>query len=146
MQGPDNNIGLVIAAHAPLATGLKEAALRIHGRPHPVLVVDIEGQKVPYEAVAEAARQADQGHGVLILADLFGGTAANLAIAQLGDNRVEVVTGANLAMAIEALSYAGRSSTVKELADKVAGAAKSSVVIAGELLGTHALAGDGVAA
>jgi PTS system mannose-specific IIA component len=43
----------------------------------------------------------DDPAGVLLLADMFGGTPANLAVTLLETNRVEVITGVNLAMLIK---------------------------------------------
>jgi PTS system mannose-specific IIA component len=71
---------------------------------------------------------------VLVLADLFGGSAANVALSQLGEDRVEVVTGANLAMVLEAATYAVRGVSLAELASRVADAARTSVVVAGHLI------------
>jgi PTS system mannose-specific IIA component len=43
----------------------------------------------------------DQGKGVLVLTDMFGGTPSNLAMTFLGENKVEVITGVNLPMLIK---------------------------------------------
>lgn len=51
--------------------------------------------------IDKALREADQGNGVLIVADMFGGTPSNLAMAFLEEGRVEVVTGVNLPMLVK---------------------------------------------
>lgn len=138
-------VGVVVAAHAPLAGALVQTAERVLGTqlPGPQVILEhaeIRPSDAPSEAfdrVAEAVSRADQGAGVLVLADLFGGSAANVALSQLGDERVEVVTGANLAMVLEAVTHARRLRPLDELARRAADAAKSSVVVAGALLNTR---------
>ena len=148
-------VGVVVAAHAPLAGALVQTAQRIVGTqlPGPAITiepVEIQPDDAPAELfnkVAEAIRRADQSAGVLVLADLFGGSAANVALSQLGDEKVEVVTGANLAMVLEAVGQARRHKPLHEIAARSAESARSSVVVAGELLNPRALGanGDGVA-
>lgn len=132
-------VGLVVAAHAPLAGALVEAALQIHGDHLPVRLeqVEIRASDPPaaaFDAVASAVARADSGAGVLVLADLFGGSAANVALSQLGADRVEVITGANLPMILEAVNDAARGRPLAEIAHRAADAARKSVVVAGELL------------
>ena len=138
----DALVGLVIAAHAPLAGALAESARVVLGTAldttDAVEIVEI-GDRSPaqgaLEEVSAAVARADRGTGVLVLADLFGGSAANVALALLGEERVEVVTGANLAMLLDAFSH--RADTPLEaLAARVAKAARNSVVVAGSLLAT----------
>jgi PTS system mannose-specific IIA component len=131
-------VGLVIAAHAPLAGALQQTAKQILGDAAVSMeLVEIQASDVPTTstaAVESAVESADQGAGVLVLADLFGGSAANVALSQLGEDRVEVVTGANLAMVLEAATYAVRGVSLAELASRVADAARTSVVVAGHLI------------
>ncbi len=54
--------------------------------------------------MAQAVRSANQGDGVLILTDLFGGSPTNLSLSFLEDGKVEVVTGLNLPMIIKAVN------------------------------------------
>ena len=52
------------------------------------------------------ARGGRQGHGVLVLTDMFGGTPSNIALSFLDEHRVEVVTGVNLPMLIKLATLA----------------------------------------
>jgi PTS system mannose-specific IIA component len=141
MTSEASSIGIVVAAHAPLASALVETARQILGDEMcalgPVRHVDVESgadAASTFETVSDAIRAADRGRGVLLLADLFGGTAANVALAYLGEEQLEVVTGANLAMLLEALQRRGRTADAQLLARKVADAAGQSVVVASALL------------
>ena len=50
--------------------------------------------------IAKAIGKVDQGQGVIILTDLFGGTPSNLAISLMKSENVEVIAGVNLPMLI----------------------------------------------
>ena len=50
--------------------------------------------------IADAIAAVDQGEGVIILTDLFGGTPSNLAISLMKSENVEVIAGVNLPMLI----------------------------------------------
>ena len=131
-----NNIGVVVAAHAPLATALVSTVKTIVPDAQ-LCAVDLDPQQDADGALtlmSEAVAEADDGQGVLVLADLFGGTAANLALSQLGDGDVEVLTGANLAMVLDAVTHRERSPSAADLAERAARAAESSVVVASSLL------------
>ena len=52
-------------------------------------------------AIAETLQRADDGQGVLILTDMFGGTPSNISLSFLDEHHVEVVTGINLPMLIK---------------------------------------------
>ena len=47
-------------------------------------------------AIQEAVKEIDQGHGVLILTDMFGGTPTNISLSFLREGKVEIITGVTL--------------------------------------------------
>ena len=57
--------------------------------------------------IVESVAAADDGQGVVLLTDMFGGTPSNLAISVLDQGRVEVVAGVNLPMLIKLASLRG---------------------------------------
>lgn len=98
-------IGIVLVSHGPLAAGLRQAAEMIMGAQDAVAALTLEpAQDMDrFRADLEQAVQAlDSGQGVLILADLFGGSPANTAAYVMGP-AVEVVCGASLPMLLEVL-------------------------------------------
>lgn len=137
-----SSIGLVVATHAPLAQALVETAKDVMGEAwsaheSSVIAVDVDARNnaaSAFDRVSKAIAQADSGSGVLVLADLFGGSAANIALAQLAADRVEVVTGVNLAMVLKAVRHREEWDTPCALGEMVAEAARQSVVVAGSLL------------
>ena len=54
-----------------------------------------------YALLRDAVAEVDRGRGVLILADMFGGTACNISLRILDEKPIEVVTGVNLPMLLK---------------------------------------------
>ena len=51
--------------------------------------------------ILSAAARVQDGCGVVILTDMFGGTPSNLAISVMDGGRIEVICGVNLPMLIK---------------------------------------------
>ena len=97
-------IGIVVVTHGQLATELVNAAETIVGELQRFAAVSIGWHEDTEDARAEiqqAVARVDNGSGVLILTDMFGGTPSNLAMTFLAEGRVEVITGVNLPMLIK---------------------------------------------
>jgi PTS system mannose-specific IIA component len=97
-------IGVVVVTHGQLATELLNAAETIVGDLPRFTAVSIgwhEDTQDARDEIAAAIARVQQGQGVLILTDMFGGTPANLAMTFLGQQDVEVLTGVNLPMLIK---------------------------------------------
>ena len=58
--------------------------------------------------ILAAAKAVDEGQGVILLTDMFGGTPSNLAISVMEQTRAEVIAGLNLPMLIKLASLRGR--------------------------------------
>jgi PTS system mannose-specific IIA component len=97
-------IGVVVVTHGQLATELVNATETIVGDLPRFAAVSIgwhEDTQDAREEIAHAVARVDQGQGVLILTDMFGGTPSNLAMTFLAANKVEVITGVNAPMLIK---------------------------------------------
>ena len=97
-------IGVVVVTHGQLATELLNAAETIVGDLPRFAAVSIGWHDDTGDARAEieqAIARVEEGAGVLILSDMFGGTASNLAMSFLSQGQVEVITGVNLPMLIK---------------------------------------------
>lgn len=106
-------IAVVVVTHGQLAAELLNSAEMIVGDLPQFAAVSIgwhEGVDQARDEIGRAierVRQTSDGAGggtptgVLVLADMFGGTPANLAVTFLETDRVEVITGVNLAMLIK---------------------------------------------
>ncbi|WP_456408120.1 PTS sugar transporter subunit IIA [Thiolapillus sp.] len=104
------SIGILLVTHPGIGeTLLKNACnllgacpLRVHCMDIP-LESDAEDQ---LQAVLQAARDLDDGKGVLILTDAFGATPSNIACQLTGKMQANVVSGLNLPMLIRVFNYA----------------------------------------
>ena len=97
-------IGVVVVTHGQLATELLNAAETIVGDLPRFTAVSIgwhEDTQDARDEIEQAIARVQQGEGVLILTDMFGGTPSNLAMTFLAEGAVEVVTGVNLPMLIK---------------------------------------------
>jgi PTS system mannose-specific IIA component len=100
-------IGLVLVTHGRLGEEMLAALEHVVGRQTNVAALsigpedDIEKRR---EQILECVAKADQGDGVILLTDMFGGTPSNLAISIMEKAKVEVIAGVNLPMLIKLAS------------------------------------------
>jgi PTS system mannose-specific IIA component len=97
-------IGLVLVTHGALANEFKSALEHVVGPQEQIETVaigpddDMEQRRNDILARVDAA---DQGDGVVILTDMFGGTPSNLAISVMQNREIEVIAGVNLPMLVK---------------------------------------------
>jgi mannose PTS system EIIA component len=105
--------GIVVIAHAPLATALGQCVEHVYScepgvtRREVRLLDVVPGENIDaaLDRARALVREVDSGNGVLVLTDAFGATPGNIA-AQLNDpGRVAVVAGVNLPMLLRAVCY-----------------------------------------
>jgi len=87
--------------------------------------------------IARAIAAVDQGRGVILLTDLFGGTPSNLAISLMEPGRVEVIAGVNLPMLIR-LEGARKAMKVQAAVAAAREAGRKYISVASEVLGAAA--------
>ena len=130
-------IGLVLVTHGRLAAEFVTAMEHVVGAQERVEAIcigpedDMEGRR---NDIAEAIGRADDGSGVIILTDLFGGTPSNLAISLMKTDRVEVIAGVNLPMLIR-LEGARRTMALKAAVAAARDAGRKYISVASEILG-----------
>ena len=96
-------IGLVLVTHGQLAAEFITAMEHVVGPQQAIegICIDAEDDmEMRRKEIADAIQRCDQGDGVIILTDLFGGTPSNLAISLMKSENVEVIAGVNLPMLI----------------------------------------------
>jgi PTS system mannose-specific IIA component len=104
-------IGLVIVTHGRLAEEFLSAMEHVVGHQRAVEAIcigpedDMERRR---QDILEAVDRVDDGQGVILLTDMFGGTPSNLAISVMEQTRAEVIAGLNLPMLIKLASVRGR--------------------------------------
>ncbi|MBW1784639.1 MAG: PTS sugar transporter [Deltaproteobacteria bacterium] len=131
-------IGLLIISHCKLGKEFLNAAELIVGRleaADAIAITQTTESKEILKEISEKIQSLNQGQGVLVLTDMFGGTPSNLSLSFLKDEKVEVLTGVNLPMVI-AVSKDRDRLTLSELGEKAQQAGKRSITLAGKLLKT----------
>ena len=102
-------IGVVIVTHCHLAEELIAAAKLVVGEDlkqfHPVSIEPKEQSEEIREKIIAAIRKVDEGQGVLILTDMYGGTPSNISLSFLEEKKIEVITGVNLPMLLKLATY-----------------------------------------
>jgi PTS system mannose-specific IIA component len=97
-------IGVLITTHGNLGSEFLKVAEMIKGTLKSVMHISMDqttGVEELTKEITAAIKKLDQGQGVLILTDLFGGTPSNLSLSLLKAGKVEVVTGVNLPMLLK---------------------------------------------
>lgn len=98
-------IGIVIAAHGHLAEELLATARSIVGELPSVVTCSIEPGASPesYQGqIRGAVKAVDDGQGVIVFADLVGGSPCTQSLSLCEQANIEVVTGVNLPMLLKA--------------------------------------------
>jgi len=129
-------VGGVVVTHGNLATELVSAAETIVGDIHHVTAISIgwhDDTDTASEQIGKAIERVNQGAGVLVLTDMFGGTPTNLASTFLGRAPIEVVTGVNLPMILR-LADQQPDETLAEIARRVRDQGKNTIYLASEVL------------
>jgi len=128
-------IGIVLVTHGELGRILLETAATIVGdTPHcRAVAIDIsKGMDIILGEVKHAVAACDQGKGVLVLTDMFGGTPTNISLSLLIAGKLEVVTGVNLPLLLKVLG--NRDVELPKLASEAKSAGKQGILVAGEVL------------
>ena len=104
-------IGLVIVTHGRLAEEFVSAMEHVVGPQSAVQAIcigpedDMERRR---SDILKACASVDDGDGVILLTDMFGGTPSNLAISVMEQTKAEVIAGLNLPMLIKLASVRQR--------------------------------------
>lgn len=134
--GGTGRFGLLVVTHGGLAFELVRALERIVGAVEGVRALSLgwdDDLQAARREVERAIAEVDPGGGVLILTDMFGGTATNVALSFLRDG-VEILTGVNLPMLIKFANLPDKSS-LAEAAARIKEQGQRSIAVATEYLG-----------
>jgi len=111
----DSLVGALVVTHGQLGQELVAAAQAIVGEISYIVAVSIGWNDDVNESknkIEQAVQEVDQGKGVIILTDMFGGTPSNLSFPLLKTNELEIVTGVNLPMVIKLARETFRTSSL----------------------------------
>ncbi|MDO8836381.1 MAG: PTS fructose transporter subunit IIA [Vicinamibacterales bacterium] len=129
-------IGVVVVTHGQLARELLNAAEAIVGDLPQFSAVSIgwhDDVEDAREEIRRAILRVQDGSGVLLLTDMFGGTPSNLGMTFLEPAVVEVVTGVNLPMLIK-LPGLQRSDDLTAVARTLRDTGRKAIHVASDLM------------
>ncbi|MEL6258936.1 MAG: PTS fructose transporter subunit IIA [Pseudomonadota bacterium] len=129
-------IGVVVVSHGKLARELVAATEHVVGELALFRAISIDADDdmdARRAQILETAKACDEGDGVIILTDMFGGTPSNLAISVMTKGRIEVIAGANLPMLIK-LAEVRSDLALADAASAASEAGRKYISIASKLL------------
>lgn len=102
-------IGILLITHGELGKSLIECATHVLGS-QPVFLEALSikndcEHEIMFKQISERINLLDQGHGVLILTDIFGATPCNIITKIINPGKVSAIAGVNLSMLIRSISY-----------------------------------------
>lgn len=129
-------IGLILVTHGRLAEEFVAAAEHVVGPQRNMRAIsigpddDIEQRR---RDILSAVEAVDDGSGVILLTDMFGGTPSNLAISIMNQGRVEIIAGVNLPMLIK-LASVRETESLEEAVANAQEAGRKYINVASRLL------------
>jgi len=130
-------IGVVVVSHYKLADEFLQALRLIVGDSEHVRAIGLDPtQESPEQMrsdIERAIREVDQGSGVLVVVDMFGGTPSNLALSFLEEGKIEVVTGLNLPMLVK-VARQREPMPLHELAEVACEYGRRNISVASDIL------------
>ena len=97
-------IGIVIVAHGGLAKEYLAAVEHVVGVQPGVRAITIlpeDDRALKQREICDAADAVDEGDGVVVVTDMFGGSPSNLSLRACGPSNRRILYGANLPMLIK---------------------------------------------
>ena len=128
-------IGLMIITHGNLALELRSAMEHMIGDQNNIEIFSITPEDdidIQKNNIEKKLKELNQGKGVIILTDVFGGTPSNLALNFLEPGVVEIMSGVNLPMLIKICQL--RDKDILEVIQEGKNAAQKYISIASEIL------------
>ncbi len=129
-------VGVLVICHGNLGQELVKTAEIIVGKLDQCLAISMNPKHTIEELkeiVGSHLKKVDDGDGVLILTDLFGGTPSNISLSFLQKGKVEVISGLNLPMLIK-LASIRRDKSLEEIAPVIKEYGRRNISLASELL------------
>lgn len=131
-------IGIVLITHGNLAEELLSAVkFVLSGEPAVKMAgVSLDPKKefdTFKKVIDKAIKSVDQGDGILLVTDMFGGTPSNVGLTFLDENNIEVISGVNLPMLLK-LSTIKENVSLQEAIKIAEKAGRDNIIVASKLL------------
>ncbi len=131
-------IGIVLITHGNLAEELLSAVKFVLSEKPVVEIVGVSlDPKKEFDTfkkvIEKAIESVDQGDGILLVTDMFGGTPSNIGLTFLEENKIEVISGVNLPMLLK-LSTLKKSISLQDAIKIAEKAGRDNIIVASKLL------------
>jgi PTS system mannose-specific IIA component len=129
-------VGILVITHRQLAQEFVATAELIVGKMENCIGLSLDPELPVDELrrqINKAMDEVNDGDGVIVLTDMFGGTPSNLSLSFLNQKGIEVVTGVNLPMLLK-LAHSREDVKVDELARVIKDYGRRSISLASEIL------------
>ena len=136
---------VLVLTHGPLGETLLESARTIAGETPNVSALALDWSDTFEEAhrkVRQALERLENGDGVLILTDMYGGTPFNVARSLVEPGRVEIVTGVNLPMVLRLSCFNHDAPDLHQAADWILGKGRRAICQCTEAPAASSVDGD----
>ena len=135
-----DKIGVVLVTHGNLATELVKVMEHVVGPQTQLTTITIgpdDDMEKRREDILSSVQLVDQGLGVIILTDMFGGTPSNLAISIMEQANIDIIAGVNLPMLIK-LASVRSTETISDAVAQAREAGQKYIMVASQVLGSPA--------
>lgn len=121
-------VGIIVISHGPFSKALIESAQMVYGKQDKVEAISLEagvGMDSLRNKINNIIKEFKVNE-VLIMVDLLGGTPYNASSIEMGNSNINVITGLNMPMLLEALLF--RNETLEKISSIATMAGKSGIV------------------
>jgi mannose PTS system EIIA component len=131
-------VGVVLVTHGRLADELisavkfvvaEKSAVKIEG----VCLDTREEFETFTKKIKNAIKRVDEGEGILLITDMFGGTPSNVSLTFLEEKKLEVLSGVNLPMLLKLATLPSKI-TLDEAVKIAESAGRDNIIVASKLL------------
>lgn len=123
--------GVLLITHGSIGQDMLDTVTSILGGcPLDALAIGVASDCDPdavYATASESCASLDDGHGVLVLTDLYGSTPSNIASRLLDAHNAVVVAGVNMPMLLRIMNYPDRD--LDDLAEYAASGARNGIML-----------------
>ncbi len=130
-------VGVIIIGHGDLPEAMFRAVEHVLGRQAYMEYINVRADDDPAaveQRLRSAVARCDVGGGVVVCADMFGGTPCNISLGMLDPGRVEIVSGFSLPCLIAIVSERTHSDDPNRIARKGAASGRRYLCLASRML------------
>jgi mannose PTS system EIIA component len=131
-------VGVVLVTHGRLADELISAVKFVVADKSSVKIEGVcldtrEEFETFTKKIKNAIKKVDEGEGILIITDMFGGTPSNVSLTFLEGKKLEVLSGVNLPMLLKLATLPSKV-TLDEAVKIAESAGRDNIIVASKLL------------